>query len=78
MPRTPAEFIAYCVAHPTDNGSTWDQKCVALVFRAGGFSTSASSAYRAALATEGYGHPLDTTTPLDGLPAGWFVYFDKA
>lgn len=79
MTNTPAEFIAYCLAHPQDrDGSTWDQKCVALVFRAGGFSASADSAYRAALATEAAGHKLDTTTPLDKLPVGWFVYFDKA
>ncbi|TFC92035.1 MULTISPECIES: hypothetical protein [Cryobacterium] len=79
MTNTPAEFIAYCLAHPQDrDGSTWDQKCVALVFRAGGFTDSRNSAYRAALATEAAGHKLDTTTPLDRLPAGWFVYFDKA
>jgi len=79
MTNTPAEFIAYCLAHPQDrDGSTWDQKCVALVFRAGGFTDSRDSAYRAALATEAAGHKLDTTTPLDELPAGWFVYFDKA
>jgi hypothetical protein len=81
MPNTPEQFVAWCLAHPTDNaspGASWDQKCGSLVFRAGGFSESKSSAYYAAVATEANGHKLDRTMPFDEIPFGWFVYFDKA
>ncbi|WP_022886352.1 hypothetical protein [Glaciibacter superstes] len=83
MTRTPQGFVDWCRANPTDNlepGASWDQKCGSLVFRAGGFSTSAPSAYLMALATEGYGHHLYTEDeiPFDEIPGGWFVYFDKA
>jgi hypothetical protein len=78
--NAPAAFIAWCIAHPTDSkapGQTWDQKCVALLFRAGGFTSSFTSAYYAGVYTRAH-HGLDTTTPYDQIPKGWIVYFDKA
>lgn len=83
--RTPEGFDQWCKDHPKDTGnpvgsqppSSWDQKCVALVFRAGDFTNSFTSAYRAGVYTRN-AHGLDTKIPLARVPRGWFVYFDKA
>lgn len=79
--RTPQGFINWCLANPTDRigpGSSWDQKCGSLVFRAGDFRVSAPSAWYAAQSTIGYGHHLYSASelPLAKVPLGWMVYFD--
>lgn len=63
--------------NPTTQSGTWDEWCEAFVYRAGGFTESYPSAFKAYQSTMLHSGGLDTRDS-DLVPAGWLYYWDIA
>lgn len=87
MTNTDAQFNSWSDKNPYDTGwpvgsttkTSWSQKCVSFVHRAGNFGATAGTAslvYRDTKAK----HKIYTTDelPLNSIPKGWLVYFSLA